>query len=105
MNRLCSMCAIGPEEEKDYICSNYNASLVIRTSIIRHLNYPNTEISQATPTFTKATLVMAIVKSCKMVFSNCQSNAKCRKCIDYRREAGYMQAHGYRQILYRALQK
>ena len=26
----------------------------------------------------------------KVVFSNCQSNAKCRKCIDYRREAGYI---------------
>ena len=41
----------------------------------------------------------------KVVFSNCQSNAKRRKCIDYQREAGYMQAHAYRWILYGALWK
>ena len=60
-----------------------------------NLDYLNAKISQATPTFTKATWVGTIVKSCKTVLSYRQSNMKCQKCIDYQREAGYMQAHGY----------
>ena len=63
------------------------------------LGYPNLDyltsqlskrkISQATSTFTKATWVVAIAKSCKMAFFNRQSNAECQKYIDYRREPGY----------------
>ena len=45
----------------------YSTTSVIQTSIIRHLNYPTSQlseckISQATPTFTKATCVVAIAK-------------------------------------------
>ena len=68
---------------------DYSAS-----SVIRHFDNLNAKILQASPTFTKATRVVATVISCKMVFSNCQSTAEFRKCIHYWREAGYLQAHG-----------
>ena len=68
---------------------DYSAS-----SVIRHFDNLNAKILQATPTFTKATRVVATVISCKMAFSNCQSNAEFHKCIHSWREAGYLQAHG-----------
>ena len=63
------------------------------------------KISQATFIFTKATWVLAIVKSCKMVPSNHQSNAENRKGNDHWRETGHLQAHSYRYILHWVLQK
>ena len=49
--------------------------------------------------------VLAITKSCQMAFTNRQKQCglSAEKCIDYRREAGHLQAHGYRQILYETL--
>ena len=71
------------------------------TSIIQHLDYPNANISLAIPTFTKATWVMVIAKSCKMMFSNCQSAENVLIIKE-----SWIYASSWLQIdLYKALQK
>ena len=62
----------------------YSTTSVIRTSIIRHLNYPNAKFHKPHLHLRKPHVSWRLQN---MAFSNRQSNTEHRKCIDYRREA------------------
>ena len=54
------------------------------------------KISRATPTLRKPYVSWQLQNLAKWRFPVIKSNAECRKCIDYRRAAGYLQVLGYR---------
>ena len=68
---------------------------------LANLNYPTPQlfehkISQATPTLQKPRGSWQLQTLTKWRFPIVKSKAECQKCIDYQREAGYLQAYGYR---------
>ena len=84
----------------EHLCMN-SASSMFRTSIIRMQNFTShTQITKAMWSWRLRNLA----KWCIPIF---KSNVECRKCIDYWREAGYLQAHGWlhRTIRYIYLDK